>query len=108
MKMEIGDLVPLRRMLADLAEWEERVRARPLPEADPVAQALGAVRAQLEEAIEAARDIELDLTTDQYAQVRGLSKSAVYKRLQRGQLPEAQMRGGKLVVPLRAVAGVSA
>lgn len=106
MRIEIGDLVPLRRMLTELAEWEDRVRTRPLPESDPVAHALGAVREQLEAAIEEARDVELELTPEQYAQVKGMTKSAIYKRWQRGQLPEAQMRGGKLVVPVRAIAGV--
>lgn len=103
LKMEIGDLVPLRQLHKELENWEEKVRARPLPDADPVVQALGTVRQKLEDAIERARNIEFELTPEQYAQLCGLSLDALYKRWQRGQLPEAQMRGRKLYVPIKAV-----
>lgn len=102
----IGDLTPVQQALKGIEEWEAQVRARPLPDTDPVAQALGLIRARLAEAIEAARDIEFELTPEQYAQVRGITRDALYKRWQRGQLPEARMRGGKLVVPVRAIAHV--
>lgn len=106
--MELGDLTPVRRALAEIEEWETKVRARPLPETDPVAHALGTVREKLAEAIEAARDIEFELTPEQYAQVSGITRDALYKRWQRGRLPEARLRGGKLVVPVKEIARVPA
>lgn len=106
--IEIGDLTPVRQTLREIEEWEAKVRARPLPDADPVALALGTVRAKLAEAIEAARNIEFELTPEQYAQIKGLSKEALYKRWQRGKLPEARLRGHKLVVPVKEIARVPA
>jgi hypothetical protein len=117
MKLELGDLTPLRRVLEELVEWEAKVRQRPLPEADPVVHALGTVRTSLERAIDDARNIELELTSEQYAQLAGLSIDAVHKRWQRGQLPQARIRGGKvrdgkrrggkLVVPVKEIARVA-
>lgn len=106
--IEIGDLTPVRRAFAEIEEWEAKVRSRPLPDADPVAHALSTIREKLSEAIEAARDIEFELTPEQYAQVSGLTKDALYKRWQRGRLPEARLRGGKLVVPVKEIARVPA
>lgn len=107
MKFDLGDLKPLLQLLTDIEEWEGKVRQRPLPDSDPVVHALSTVRVQLERALDDARNIELELSADQYAQLRGISRDALYKRWQRGQLPEARMKGGKLVVPLQEAARVA-
>lgn len=101
--IEIGNLAPLREMAESLAAWEAQVRARPLPDSDPVVQALASIRGQLGRALEAAGEIELELHADQYAKLRGWTMDKLYKRWQRGQLPEARLRGGKIVVPLSAL-----
>ena len=103
--IEIGNMQPLRRLAGELAEWEEQIRARPLPESDPVVQAVAEVRARMLVALEEAADVELDLTASQYARLRDMKLDTLYKRWQRGQLPEASMRGGKLVIPVSALAG---
>lgn len=100
--IELGNLEPLHALAESLAEWEAQVRARPLPDSDPVAHALATVRQQLGRALEKAAQVEMELTAAQYAQLRGWSLDALYKKWQRKQLPEAHMRGGKLVVPLSA------
>lgn len=102
LSIEIGNLGPLQELAESLAAWESQVRARPLPEADPVVQTLATVRQQLTTALAAAAHVELDLTAAQYATLSGISREALYKRWQRGKLPEARMKGGKLVVPLAA------
>lgn len=101
--IELGNLVPLRELARSLEEWEEQVKARPLPESDPVAQTLSQLRQQLAAAMDSAQDVELELSAQQYAELSGLTLNALYKRWQRGKLPEARMKGGKLVVPLSAV-----
>lgn len=99
----IGNLAPLRAFAEDLAAWEGQVRARPLPESDPVVQALATIRQQLAAALDEAQHLELELSATQYAALRGCTPNALYKKWQRGQLPEARMRGGKLVVPASAL-----
>lgn len=69
----------------------------------PAVQTLGSVRTQLAEAMAQAATLELDLSAEQYAQLRGWTMAKLYKRWQRGQLPEASMRGGKIVVPVSAL-----
>lgn len=98
--IEIGNLAPLRALAESVAAWESQVRSRPLPDNDPVAQTLATVRQQLAQAIEDAAHVEMELTTEQYAALTGLTRDALYKRWQRGKLPEAHMKGGKLVFPL--------
>lgn len=101
--IELGNLAPLRALVESVAEWEAQVRKRPLPDEDPVAQTLATIRQQLGQAIEDAEHVEMELTTEQYASLTGLTRDAIYKRWQRGKLPEAHMKGGKLVFPLTAV-----
>jgi predicted DNA-binding transcriptional regulator AlpA len=110
MRIELGDLAPLVDLATKLAQWEAQIRLRPLAENDPVVHTLADVRKQLQEALDNARDVEIELTSEQYAALLGISREALYKRWQRGQLPEARMRGGKLVVPLpvKAVASAAA
>jgi hypothetical protein len=102
--IEIGNLHPLRDLIAELADWESRVRTRPMADADPVAQTLADVRNRLNQAMASAVEIEMELSADQYAKLRGWTRDKLYKRWQRGQLPEASMKGGKLVVPVSALA----
>lgn len=101
--IEIGNLAPLRELEEALAAWEAQVRTRPLPDSDPVVQTLGSVRTQLAEAMANATTLELDLSAEQYARLRGWTMAKLYKRWQRGQLPEARMDGGKIVVPVAAL-----
>lgn len=101
--IEIGNLEPLRAFAESLAVWESQVRSRPLPDSDPVAQTIANVRQQLSRALDSATDVELELTAEQYAKLKGWTRDKLYKRYQRGQLPEAHMKGGKLVVPITAL-----
>lgn len=101
--IELGNLAPLRELAQSLKEWEAQVKARPLPESDPVALALSQMRQQLATAMENAQQVELELSAQQYAELTGVTLNALYKRWQRGKLPEAHMKGGKLVVPLSTV-----
>lgn len=103
LKIELGNLGPLRELAGSLAAWESQVRSRPLPDTDPVVQALGSIRQQLDRALESASEVELELHADQYAKLKGWTMDTLYKRFQRGQLPEARRRGGKIVVPLSAL-----
>jgi pyridoxal biosynthesis lyase PdxS len=101
--IELGNLAPLRELARTVAEWEARVRTRPLPDTDPVVQAIGTIRLQLAQALEKAASVEMDLTAAQYAELKGVKVGTLYKWWQRGKLPEAHMRGGKLVVPVSAM-----
>jgi len=101
--IELGNLDPLRELAEGLKEWETQVRARPLPDGDPVVQTIGAVRTQLAQALAEAGNIELELSADQYAKLRGWTMDKLYKMWQRGKLPEAHRRGGKIVVPVSAL-----
>lgn len=103
--IEIGNLTPVRRLAEEIAEWERQVGARPLPDSDPVVQAIAKMRESLADVLSEAQSIEMELSAAQYAQLRGLNLQTLYKRWQRGRLPEAQMRGGKLVFPLSALTG---
>jgi hypothetical protein len=101
--IELGNLNPLRELEASLADYEGKIRLRPIPDSDPVVQAVGSFRQQLGRALEEAADIELELSAKQYAALKGVTPNTIYKRWQRGKLPEARMRGGKLVVPVSAL-----
>lgn len=101
--IEIGNLEPLRAFAESLAVWESQVRSRPLPDADPVVQTLARVRQDLDRALSSATEVELELSAEQYATLKGWTRDKLYKRWQRGQLPEAHMKGGKLVFPITAL-----
>lgn len=100
--IELGDLAPLRAVLAWVGERIEQDRhARPAD--DPGLLALRAVQQRLDDALANARHADLELSVEQYAAAVGLKPWTVYKQIQRGKLPQARKVAGRGIrIPLAA------
>lgn len=99
-RRELGNLLPLRRALVEIEEWEAHDRER-RGEDDQVVRALRKVRRRLEEALADAENPRPELSIDEYAELEGISLSGAYKRWQRGQIPGAKRIPGKgIVIPI--------
>lgn len=92
---ELGDLTPIRELAEHLREWEEQDRQR-RQDGDPVLHTLAKVRTQLTKALDDATGVDLTLSVEEYAKAEGVTPAAIYKRLQRGRLPGARRRGGRI------------
>lgn len=90
---ELGDLTPLRELLASFRAWREG-DSRTRPEGDPVVHALGIVCNRLEAAIGEAARPHLEMSVHELAKREGVSTSAIYKRARRGRALE--IRNGKV------------
>jgi excisionase family DNA binding protein len=101
MKIEIGDLAPVRSVLAWVEQRIDNDRGR-RPDDDPALLVLQEVQKRLEAAIADAGNAELELTVEQLAEMEGVTRAAIYKRRQRGKL-DAPRRGGRIRIPLKAV-----
>lgn len=94
----IGDLSPVRRLLAELREWEDEDKSR-RPEGDPVVHVLSEFRRKLEKAIEQGVDLSEGMTVDEYAELEGVKRDAIYMRMKRGTLRARVVRhGGRLKI----------
>lgn len=99
---EIGNLTPIRGVLEKL---DRRIESnREMQPSDPESEMLANVRRWLADALVEAVSPEEVLTVEQLAAQEGVTVHAIYKRQQRGKLPGATKRAGRLVVPLNSVA----
>lgn len=94
----IGDLAPVRHLLAEIGEWEAEDKAR-RPEGDPVVHVLTEVRRKLEEALDKGADLSAGLTVDEFAALEGVGREAIYMRMRRGRLGARVIRhAGRLMI----------
>lgn len=99
---EVGDLRPvhelLRRMDRSVTE------AASVQPSDPKLEVLRIVRGWIAEALEQAQSPEAEISIEELAELEGVTVQAIYKRRQRGKLPHARKRNGRLYVPVGNVA----
>lgn len=97
MAREIGDMAPVRDALAEI---ERREKAAEDLRDERAHSLLADVRQLVAAAIDDAVRPENDdgLTVDEYAAKHDLSRWAVYKMVQRGEIP-ARRRDGRLILP---------
>ena len=95
MKRELGDLTPVRSVVAWLEEQAESIAAP----AESV-RLITEIRRKLSEALDDAQHAELEgLSVPEYARLVGEKPSTIYKRAQRGQIPVKRI-GRDLRIPI--------
>lgn len=98
----LGDLAPVESILEWLDAWRAHDRER-RPEEDPVLHTLDEVHRRLAQAVSEAKNPAAEISVEELAEREGVSVAALYKRRQRGKLPQARKRGGRLVVPVSSL-----
>jgi len=98
MRIYLGDLTPIRAALAQVQAKQEAARD---VKDDRIAAVLGDVCALIESAIhDAARPPERGgLSPAEYAEREGISRWAVYKKIERGELAARRDPNGHLRLP---------
>lgn len=99
---EVGDLRPVEALLRRM---DQSVRdAASVQPSDPKLEVLRIVRGWISDALDEARSPDAEITVEELAALEGVSVQAIYKRRQRGKLPGARKRNGRLYVPVSGVA----
>lgn len=98
----LGDLAPVEGVLSWLEARLEDEKTRSA-EDDRGVLALREVHRRFAEALVEAKNPAAEISIEELAKREGVSVAAIYKRKQRGQLPGARKRAGRLVVPVSAL-----